>query len=156
MKRERKAIMSLMRSLERILSCYGDSVKQYDMKQSELLLMYALAEGVPLSQKQLCEEWAVPKTTLNAVIKKWQCAGYVELVPVPGKRREMTILLTEAGQQRTEACLNQLFRMEENAMQATLSRYSSEFIEAVRFFEQELEKNHEQIFCGRHKTVDPE
>ncbi len=32
-------------------------------------LLYALDDGLPHSQKQICEEWAIPKTTINTVVK---------------------------------------------------------------------------------------
>ena len=66
------------------------------------MILYALADGVPYSQKQICDEWGIPRTTVNTIIKDWEKKGLVSLSPIPGKRREMNILLTAAGQNRSE------------------------------------------------------
>lgn len=153
-KPERKLIWMLMRAMNHITSCYIESVKKYDMKESELYLMYALADGIPFSQKQIIEEWNIPRTTLNAIVKKWQKSGFVQLTPIPGKRREMTITQTESGKLRTEAYLCKLFRMEENAMKTTLTRYSTEFIEAVQFFEKNLTDNFEKEFGQEDNSIE--
>lgn len=52
----------------------------------------------PHSQKQICQEWGLPKTTLNTTLKQAEAKGYLTLVPIAGKRRERQICLTAAGQ----------------------------------------------------------
>jgi len=144
MDRNRKYVFMLMRALNRINGAYDEFVKQYDVKEPELWLTYALAEGKPLSQKQMCDEWGIPRTTINAIVKKWENEGLVILSPVPGKRREMTIRLTEQGEKRADNFLSKLFRIERRAMRATLKQYPAEFIEAVQFFEENLAKYFEE------------
>ena len=146
MKNTRTAIFALMRALNQINSHYDESAKQYDIKEPELWLMYGLSEGEPFSQKQFCEEWMVSRTTLNTIVKDWEKKGYLSLTPIPGKRREMTISLTPAGKEWTQTYLQKLFRMETEAMEATIAQYSESFIEVVQFFEQQLKENLKKEF----------
>lgn len=148
MSKEREAILALMRALNRINCVYFESGKHFEIGDIELWIMYALSEGVPLSQKQIHDEWRIPRTTINAVVKKWEEKGWVTLTPIPGKRREMTVSFTKTGKRRSDALLRKLFRMEENAMAAALSRYSARFIEGVRFFEQKLREEYEKGFLS--------
>lgn len=68
-------------------------------RQSEFWLIYALDDGEPHSQKQICDEWGFPRTTLNSITKKFEAEGYLTLMPISGKRREMLICLAESGKQ---------------------------------------------------------
>ena len=45
-----------------------------------LNLLYALDDGLPHSQKQISEEWGIPKTTVNTVVKACREAGYEAVV----------------------------------------------------------------------------
>ena len=60
-------------------------------------LLYALDDGQPHSQKQICEEWLIPKTTVSTVVKACQAAGYLTLEAMPGQGRQRRLCLTPAG-----------------------------------------------------------
>ena len=96
--------------------------------------MYTLDDGQPHSQKQICDEWGFPKTTLNSVIKKCEKEGYLTLLPIPGKRREMNICLTENGKAHAKQLLDNFYQAENSAMAETLNCYSEEFIDAIRYY----------------------
>ena len=147
MSKEREAILALMRSLNRINDVYWELVKNFKIGETELWIMYALSEGIPLSQKQISDEWKIPTTTINAVIKKWEEEGFVTLNPIPGKRREMLISLTKSGKRRSDAFLRKLFQVEENAMATALDRYSDKLIEGIQFFERRLKEESEKMFA---------
>ena len=65
------------------------------------------------TQIEISNDWELPKTTVNTVIKDIQKQGYVELVPIKGKRREMSIVLTESGKAFADNVLSDLYRKEE-------------------------------------------
>lgn len=50
---------------------YYDYERKHAISDSEVCLMYALDDGSLHSQKQICEDWHIPKTTLNTIIKQW-------------------------------------------------------------------------------------
>lgn len=74
--------------------------------------MYALNDGNPHTQIEISNDWELPKTTVNTVIKDIQKDGYVELVPIKGKRREMSIILTESGKAFADNVLSNLYKKE--------------------------------------------
>jgi len=138
MKPVRKQIAQLMIALNRINCCYAVCAQTSDLKENELMILYALADGVPYSQKQICDEWGIPRTTINTIIKDWEKKGLVFLSSIPGKRREMNILLTKAGQELANSVLNKVFEMENAAMRETVEEFSPEFIRVLRSYETRL------------------
>lgn len=138
---------------------YVDEIYYYDMskigvKKSELWLMYALNDGEQHSQKQICDEWGFPRTTLNTAIKQAEAAGYLTMSLIPGKRREMNICLTEKGQAYAEKLLNIIYEAENKAMEETLKHYSADFISAVEYFATNLKSAFDEQLEERKKITD--
>ena len=146
MKPVRKQIAQLMIALNRINCCYAVCAQTSDLKENELMILYALADGVPYSQKQISDEWGIPRTTVNTIIKDWEKKGLVFLSSIPGKRREMNILLTKAGQELADLVLKKVFDMENTAMRETVEEFSSEFIRVLRHYETRLRAHCKHLF----------
>ena len=105
-----------------------------------LSLLYALDDGLPHSQKQICEEWGIPKTTINTVVRSCREAGYVTLEAMPGAPRERQVCLTAAGRAYAGRVLGELCRAEDAAMAATAARFGPEFVDAVEFLAARLKE----------------
>ena len=101
------------RALYRIDSFYDEFAKQSNVSSALLWVLYALNDGNPHTQIEISNDWELPKTTVNTVIKDIQKEGYVELVPIKGKRREMSIVLTESGKKFADDVLSELYKKEE-------------------------------------------
>ena len=97
-------------------------------------LLYALDDGLPHSQKQICEEWAIPKTTINTVVKACQTAGYITLAPMPYQPRQRQLCLTPAGLAYARQTLEELYIMENQAMAAAAARFGPDFVAAMEFY----------------------
>ena len=97
-------------------------------------LLYALDDGLPHSQKQICEAWGFPKTSVNTAVKACQAAGYVTLEAMPDQPRQRQICLTEAGRACAKEALGELCAAEDRAMEETVARYGPSFVEAAEFF----------------------
>ncbi len=87
----RQLMRTFVIALNNIDEIYCSDTLQIGVKDSMLWLLYALDDGEAHSQRELCEKWAFPKTTLNTTIKQAEKDGYLTLAPIPGKRRVMTI-----------------------------------------------------------------
>lgn len=72
------------------------------LKENTLSLLYALDDGAPHTQKQICEEWLIPKTTINTVVKECVANGYVTLAPGEHSHEKL-ICLTERGKGYAQA-----------------------------------------------------
>ena len=75
-------------------------------------ILYALNDGAEHTQREICVDWALPKSTVNTVMSELKQNGYVEMVPIKGKRREMTVLLTESGKAYADTLLKDLYETE--------------------------------------------
>ena len=75
-------------------------------------LLYALDDGQPHSQKQICEAWAIPKTTVNTVVKACRAAGYITLEPMPDRPRQRQLCLTPAGMAYAKKAMKELYVIE--------------------------------------------
>lgn len=130
----RKMMRKFTIALNNITEAYCSDTAAVGVKESELWLLYALESDSANSQKQLCDEWGFTKTTLNTTIKQAEAAGHLTLTPIPGKRREMNIRLTERGKAHAAQVLHTIHQAEDAAMRETAKRYSAEFIDALDYF----------------------
>ncbi|MBS5145185.1 MAG: MarR family transcriptional regulator [Butyricicoccus pullicaecorum] len=132
MNNTRTEIRRLMIALNKIDGIYYLIAKKSGTKENMLSLLYALSDGKSHSQKQICEEWLIPRTTINTVVKECINSGYVTLTST-GKK-EKNIELTDAGKTFTQKLLAELFEMEDAAIQQTIEKYASDFISAIEYF----------------------
>ncbi len=90
---------------------YGRACK---VRSANLLwILYALNDGKGHSQKQISEDWAIPRSTANTIVKELESEGYVCLSQIKGTRRELLISLTPRGKEYAEGILSDLYRREE-------------------------------------------
>ena len=100
------------RALYHVDSFYDDFAKQSNVSSALLWVLYALNDGNSHTQIEISNDWELPKTTVNTVIKEIQKNGYVDLIPIKGKRREMSIVLTESGKKYADRVLADLYKKE--------------------------------------------
>ena len=142
----RETIRQFMMAISKLEKTYEARSSKVGSQSSEFWLMYTLDDGQPHSQKQICDEWGFPKTTLNSVIKKCESEGYLTLLPIPGKRREMEICLTENGKAYAKQLLDYFYQAENRAMEETLKRYPAEFVDVIRYYNKCLEAAFDREF----------
>lgn len=118
------------------------------LSDAELCVMYALDDGKPHSQKEISEGWLVPKTSVNTIVKRWEKEGLLTMTPIPGRRREMHILLTDAGREYAKGFMGFIYRAEDRALQKTLEKYSDEFIEVIEYFGKSLKEAFDEEESG--------
>ena len=134
----------LILALYNIDEVYYTSEKKRRLSDAELCILYALDDGQPHSQKEICEKWLVPKTTVNTITKKWEAQGLLTLNAIHGKRREMQVTLTDTGKVFSKEILDFLYRAEDKALIKTLDKYSDTFIDALEYFGENLKEAFEE------------
>ena len=117
---------------------YDRLAKRLGITGNLLWLLYILDDGAPHAQKQICEEWLFPKTTVNTLTKECQGAGYITLHTIPGKKRELHIQLTDAGRDYVHQKLRAFYQAEEAALQVTLETCPPEFVSYLETYTQNL------------------
>ncbi|MCQ2535137.1 MAG: MarR family transcriptional regulator [Clostridia bacterium] len=123
----RKFFYDFGRALYHVDAFYDEFAKQGNVSSALLWVLYALNDGNPHTQIEISNDWELPKTTVNTVIKEIQKDGYVELVPIKGKRREMSIVLTESGKKYADDVLSDLYKKEAEVFK-TLSKEEREIV----------------------------
>ncbi|MBR0404433.1 MAG: winged helix-turn-helix transcriptional regulator [Eggerthellaceae bacterium] len=113
MRENRRKLIQLMRALNRIDDQYYRVQRELGLKESLFVLLYMCADGEERSQKAICDEWCIPRTTLNTTVKEQEAAGRVELVPCGNKQK--LVKLTESGYAYAEELLGPLLDAEERA-----------------------------------------
>ena len=108
----RSFFYDLGRALYRFDSFYDEFAKLSNVSPALLWVLYALNDGNSHTQIEISNDWELPKTTVNTIIKEIQKDGYVELIPIKGKRREMSIVLTESGKEFADNVLSDLYKKE--------------------------------------------
>ncbi len=78
--------------------------------------LYALDGNNPKSQKQICAEWGMTKTTLNTVVKECEKKGYILFETIEGEKREKNIVLTDIGKAYMQQAIDKMAKIEENAL----------------------------------------
>ena len=126
-------IRRLMLATTKIDGAYYLFSRRLGIKENVLVLLFALDDGKRHSQKQICEDWLVPKTTITTNVKELVRAGYVMLYPGAGTR-EKIIGLTDAGKAYTEQIMRRVYEAEQAAMKRTLQQFSPQFVDAIDFF----------------------
>ena len=105
-------------------------------KENLLFLLYALDDGRPHSQSEICRDWLIPKTTVNTNVRELVEAGYATLEH--GASREKIIALTERGRAYAKELLSPIYAAEHAAMERTLERFPREFVDALECFSRVL------------------
>jgi DNA-binding MarR family transcriptional regulator len=118
------------RALYHVDSFYDEFAKKSNISSALLWVLYALNDGNPHTQIEISNDWELPKTTVNTVIKDIQKDGYVELVPIKGKRREMSIVLTESGKKYADSVLSELYK-KESEVYKSLSREERKIVDTL-------------------------
>lgn len=133
-----------MVSINRIDGIYYQWAKRIGLKDNMLALLYALSDGKLHSQKQISEEWLIPKTTINTVIQECIQKDYVVLQQEPHSK-EKRICLTEAGKQYAEVVLKDLRQAELQAYMQTRKAHSEAFAAVFEEFAFQLQKAYEDF-----------
>lgn len=97
---------------------YAEVAKKSGVKPNLMWILYALNDGKSHSQKEISISWDIPITTINTIVKELIDDGYVELIHIPGKRREMNIILTDKGKSYSKNILNYIYKMEDDVFKS--------------------------------------
>lgn len=111
--------------LYRIDGFYDDFAKDSGVKPNLLWILYALNDKKAHSQKEICETWMLPTSTVNTIIKELERDGYVELLKIKGEKRELCVRLTQSGQAYADKVLEKTYAMERKTFDSMPSECES-------------------------------
>lgn len=144
MDNERQYVRALMISINRIDGLWYRLARKSKRKVNTLSLLLALDDGKARTQAEICEEWIIPKTTLNTIVKECLNQGYLTQVERTSAK-EKKLALTPQGKAYAKESLSLFYQAENEAMQATLKMYSPEFISALKTYTAHLKEAVEKL-----------
>lgn len=112
----RQLLNSVNTAIIKIRGAYAAWSKQNNVNYHEMLIMYSLRDNVVCTQKQICEQYLLPKQTVNNVITSLRRSGYIVLIPIENNKREKAIVLTESGREYVHGFMMSLNQIEENVV----------------------------------------
>lgn len=140
MQLNREKIRRLMIAIDQIDEAYYKVLRTLRIKDNAFVLFYAIADGKSYSQKKICDEWSIPRTTLNTIVQEYVQKGYIRLVSTGHKEKE--IVLTDAGKAFTEEILTPIFEAEEKAIEPFLKTM---FVEQTEELAKRIKSEFHQI-----------
>lgn len=138
--------MELRAKMEQLNTCickmtelYRIWAKRHGMSYNTMMTLYALGQSRKCTQKQIADEWLIPKQTVNTVIKELERLGYISFEPLPGSKQKV-VCLTESGRAYADSCLHELYEMEARALRSLGQPLTDIFIECNLAFVERLDE----------------
>ena len=139
MKNNRENVYRLMLAVNRCTGVYYEIAKQMGIKENTLLLLDILSDGRQHSQRQICDDWHIRRSTLNTIIKECVRNGYIILLN-QSNSKEKLISLTEKGQSFARQVTQKMKQAVEHAMEKVSEEFSTEFIAVFEKYVEYLEQ----------------
>lgn len=118
---------------------YAAWAKKRGITYHELLVLYTIREQGFCTQKQICDNYLLPRQTMNHVILDLRNRGLLELSPDHCVGREKAFVLSEAGKQYAAPLLHALNQMETQAIQVFGQEQVEKMVESVCAYDQVLQ-----------------
>ena len=129
MKDTHEKVRRFMIAFNRIDALYVDSMRTFGVKGNLFVLFYAIADGKAYSQRQICDDWHLPRTTLNTIVRECVKDGLVELLPRGNKEKD--IHLTPKGRKIADEVFGPIFAAESRVMEPFLAAGALEMMEKM-------------------------
>lgn len=135
-------VYRLMLATNRCVGFYTKTAKENHIKENTLLLMDILSDGKQHSQKQICKDWVIPKTTLNTIVGECVKKGYIVLLQQEHSKEKL-ISLTDTGKLFAETVTAEMKNVVQQAMEKIKKEYPFDFISAYEKYVDYLQQE-----CG--------
>ncbi len=108
---EKQNMISIYFSKMNIL--YRKLAKKYGLTYNEMLILYIMKKMSPCTQKQIIDEWELPKQTVNSIIKKLEKEKYISF-SFDSNNKEKSIYLTDEGKEFIKRTIDKIESLERN------------------------------------------
>lgn len=145
-----ETVRRIMLATNKIDGVYYLLARHYGINENMLAFLYALNDERPHSQKEISDEWMIPRTTINSIVKNMLSDGYIAFTGEQHTREKM-IILTEKGSAYTNKLLNGIYLAEEQAIIDTLQDFSPEFVAALECFSDRLRAGFDEMVSPKNE-----
>ena len=138
-------------SIIKIRGVYAQWARENHVNYHELLVLNTLRVFGPCTQKQICEQYLVPKQTIFNIVSDLRKAGYIVSRNAPGDLREKVIELTASGLDYAQRLLEPMLRVEGLVVKKMgskslrlITELAHQYVEAIEEALCESEKNNKE------------
>ena len=96
---------------------YAAWSKKHGISYNEMLVLYTIRDNHYCTQKQICDNYLLPRQTMNHVFAKMCEEGIIEISEKYGRGREKAFILTEYGKSYAMPFIESLNHVEERAVE---------------------------------------
>ncbi len=97
---------------------YHQYAKSYGLSDTAFWLLYSIYEREePCTQREICANWFYAPQTVNTAFKGLEQQGWLQLLPVPGNRKNKIVALTEKGSEVCAQIIAPLIKAEQVSFQ---------------------------------------
>ena len=144
----REQLSELNKMSKRSVALYHKFANSIGISDSSLGVLYALAEGAPCSQYDLCNKWAIKKQTVNTALASLQNKGFITLSTISGTRKKKSISLTAAGKEFAAKTINVLLDTELAALASLTPEERELYISLNKKYNEHLTEKLQNIIMG--------
>ncbi|MCB6414988.1 MarR family transcriptional regulator [Faecalimonas umbilicata] len=125
---ELKEFNSLYKEVDEL---YHRIALEIGLSDSAFLIMYSTVEfGDGCLQKDIADHYFISRKTINSSIKNLESRGFIELKK--GKRRDMHLYLTRAGQKFVDEKIMPIFEMENSIFEEFSEEECQQFMQLTK------------------------
>lgn len=100
-------------------SIYSKYAALHHISTTTMCVLYSISTAeTPCTQTGLCEDWDIPRQTINSCLKVLQKEGIVQMMLGEGNRKNKYIQLTALGEKSANQVIAPLVHAENAALQA--------------------------------------
>ena len=134
-----------------ILDLYVQWAKRHGLSANEFFILYMLGHGGACTQKEVSEEWRLPKQTVSFVCKHLESKGWIQSTPDTRDKRGRLICLTPQGKEVVLPMVNTLNEIEMQTAQLfgvdKLSELLTQLYQLHQLFATKLAQTNEMVNC---------
>lgn len=144
-KNTRNILNDVNSAISRTRGFYFNASKRMNINYNELLILYLPHETNACTQKQIREDYALPKQTVNNIISNLLKNGYITATVDEHDKREKKIELTNSGVKYAEQYLTPLLEIEQNIVAKMGQKKLQELIDAANLYGNILQSEMDKI-----------
>lgn len=134
-----KLLSEINRAIIQFRGLYAAWSKEHGISYHELLVLYTIRDQGFCTQKQICDNYLLPRQTMNHVFLDLRKRGLLELSSQYCVGREKAFILSAQGEQYAQPLLEALNRMELQTLETFGKKNIQSIIKDVLAYDQALE-----------------
>lgn len=116
-KKNQKLFDDVNRAIIKFRGIYSEWSSRHNISYNEMLVLYTIRENGFCTQKQICDNYLLPKQTMNNVIAGLRKDGVLEYNDAHSKGHEKAFILTPKGKEYAAPFLESLDTVESRALE---------------------------------------